>query len=309
MTLHQLRIFAATAKHLSVTKASDELKITQSSVSQQLKHLEGEYAVKLFKKVGRGIGLTERGHLFLSDVELILTRFQKLQRKFRFELASRKPGHLTIGGSHGPSASFLPVLSVLFKETHPQVQLTIRTDTGRAIEQLVLNCEVEIAVLTNPSYSPSLIYKPCRQEELVVFASSKHPVARREELTLEELALAPLVVMKGKAAEEKAGEILRQLEERGFKLNIVLQCESLEAVKTAVRVGVGLGILYRDIVEPDTKGGGLKIIKVPELNMNVDTFITYPKESPLSPNTEDFLAILHKRSLKSPRVKASVPTA
>ncbi len=305
MTLHQLRIFAAVAKHLNITKASEELHITQPSVSQQLKFLEEECGVKLYTKMSRGIELTERGQLFLNDAEPILLEIERLKEKFKDSPTDGKVGSLTIGGSHAHSTSFLPLLLTVFKETHPEVQLALRTETSRMIEQLVLNSEVEIALLTNPSYSPSLIYEPFRQEELVAFASAKHPLAKRRKLTLEELAQAPLVIKSEKTRKVyRTDEILRQLEKRGFKLNIVLQCESAEAVKSAVKVGAGLGILYRDIVEPDVKRGELKIFKIPESKMKVDTYIIYPKERALSPHAQDFLTLLRERRKKTQRAKA-----
>ena len=293
MTLHQLSIFAAVAKHRNITKASKELHITQPSVSQQLKFLEEECGGKLYNKLSRGIELTERGQLFLNDAEPILLEIERLKAKFNGTPTDGKVRSLVIGGSHSPSVSFLPSHLAVFKDTHPKVQLILRTDTSRAIEQLVLNSEAEIALITNPSNSPSLIYKPYRKEELVAFVSVNHPLAKRGELTRAELAQAPLVIKREKTGKAyRTEEIFRQLEREGFKLNIVLECESAEAVKSAVKVGVGLGILYRDIVEPDVKRGELKIIKVPELKMKVDTFIIYPKESPLSPHAQDFLTLL-----------------
>ncbi len=305
MTLHQLRIFAAVAKHLNITKASEALHITQPSVSQQLKFLEEECGVKLYKKMSRGVELTDRGQLFLNDVEPLLSRVERLEDQFNDRPTRKRVGPLTIGASHSQAVSFLPLLLTVFKETHPEVQLALRTETSRMIEQLVLNSEVEIAVITNPSYSPSLIYEPFRQEELVAFASLKQPLAKRQKLTLEELAQAPLVVKRDKTGKVyRTDEILRQLEELGFELNIVLQCESAEAVKSAVKVGVGLGILYRDIVEPDVKRGELKIIKIPESKMKVDTFIIYPRERALSPHARDFLTLLRERRKKTQRTKA-----
>ena len=82
MTLHQLKIFAATAKHLNMTKASLELHISQSCISQQLKLLEEECKIKLYNKIGRGIELTENGRLLLIDVEPILYQIKKLKEKY-----------------------------------------------------------------------------------------------------------------------------------------------------------------------------------------------------------------------------------
>ncbi len=99
LTLHQLRIFAAVAKHLNITKASEELHITQPSVSQQLKFLEEEIGVKLYNKLSRGIELTERGQRLLNDVEPLLLQVDNLKEKFNDTPNNRKVGSLTIGGN------------------------------------------------------------------------------------------------------------------------------------------------------------------------------------------------------------------
>lgn len=294
MTLHQLKIFAAVAKHLNVTKASEELHISQPSVSQQLKLLQEEYGAKLHEKTSRGIQLTDEGRAFLKDVERILLQVDRLKEKFGSSPARQRAKSFTVGGSFGPSASLLPSLLAVFKETHPQVELTLQTDTSHAVERLVLNAEVEIAVITNPSHSPSLIYEPCRQVKLVTFASPQHPLAKQAELTLTELAQAPLVIKKGKPNEGRARRFLRQLEKRGLQLNIVMECESLEAVKAAVRAGMGIGILYGDIVEPDIQRGDLKMLRIRELKMEISSLIIYKKERPLSSYAQDFLTLVRE---------------
>jgi DNA-binding transcriptional LysR family regulator len=293
MTLHQLRIFSAAAKHLSVTKAGWEVHISQPSTSQQLKLLEEECGVRLYKKNGQGIELTREGRLFFKEVEPILLQVEKLKRIFSLKLHESETRLLTVGGSHAPSASFLPRLASIFRETHPHTRLILRTDNSLLMEKLVQNSHVEIAVVTSHSGAPRLVYERCRQEELVIFASSKHPVAKRQQLTLAELACMPLVIFKrGKVG--GGASILHQIEEQGFRLNIVMHCETAEAAKAAVKRRMGLGILYKDLVQPDIRRGDLKIIRVPGLEMHIDSFIIYPKQKPLSSDAKDFLALLRE---------------
>ncbi len=309
MTLHQLRIFATVAKHLNITKASAELHITQPSVSQQLKFLEGECRVKLYKKLSRGIELTERGQLFLTDTVPLLLQVERLKEKFKDSHTDGQVGSLTIGGSHSQSVSFLPMLLAVFKETHPHVELTLRTDSSRALEQLVLNSEVEIAVITNPSNSSALNYELCRQESFVAFVSVTHPLAKKQQLTLAELAQAPLVFRKGKDNHTRVSEVLKEVKRRGFKLNIVMRCDSTESLKAAVKAGMGLGILYQDHVDQDAMRGELKKINIPELKMKLPSFIVYPKGISLAPNGQDFLTLLREWPKKTRGVKGSLRVA
>jgi len=299
MTLHQLRIFEAVAKHLNITKASEELHITQPSVSQQLKFLEEECGVKLYKKMSRGVELTDRGQLFLKDVEPLLSRVDRLKEQFNDRPTDRKAGPLTIGSSHSQAVSFIPLLLAAFKETHPEVQLALRTGTSRLIEQLVLNSEVELAVITNPSQSPALTCLPYREKNFVAFISPTHPLAKKKELSLAELAQSPLIFKKGRTTHERVWKHLKQVEqERGYKLNVVMHSESTQAVKAAVRTGMGLGILFQDHVEQEIKRGELKRVKIPELKMKLTSFIVHLRGASLSPHAQDFLTLLCEWSKK-----------
>lgn len=298
MTLHQLRIFATAAKHLSVTKAGRELHISQPSLSQQLRLLQEECGLRLYKRIVGGIKLTREGRLFLNEAEPILLQVEKLKRNFSLNLRESEARSLTVGGSHGPSAFFLPWLASIFRGTHPNARLILRTDNSLVMEQLVQNSDVEIAVITNSSASPWLIYEPCRREEVVFFASSRHPLARRPWSSLATLARVPLVVFK-KGKIGGVANILKQVEARGFHLTIVMNCETAEAAKAAVKTGMGLGILYRDLAEPDIQRGDLRVIHVPGLKMHIDSFIIYHKEKPLSANAQDFLALVREQTRRN----------
>jgi DNA-binding transcriptional LysR family regulator len=310
MTLHQLRIFSAVARHLNLSRAAKEVHISEPSVFYQLKLLQEKYKLQLYRRIGQGIQLTEKGRSFLSDAEQILFQVKKLKEKFGSNPTERKAEFLTVGGSRNPSASLLPTVIAVFRKDHPEVEITLRTDTSPAVQRLVLNSKVDIAVLTNPSESPCLVYEPCRQEQLVIFASTKHPLAKKDKLTLAELAQAPLVFKEGKAGEPSMSEqILKQVERRGLRLNIVVYCELPEAIKAAVRAGIGLGVSYRDIVEPDLRGGDLKAIDVPELKTSINSFIIYHKERPLSFPAQEFLTLLREWSQKSRWSRGSQRTA
>ena|SRR5689334_6254970 len=194
MTLHQLRIFSAVAGSLNITKAASELRISQPSVTQQLKLLQEEYGAVFYQRQGRGIRLTDAGKAFLKDIQPILSQVETLKRQFRIRGTDRMSGTLNIAGSHSPSASFLPMLSTVFNDTHPLVGISLKTDTSRGVERLVLGGEAEIGVITNCSGDEALLVEQLGREKLVFFASPKYPWGKKDKLTLAQLLEAPLVV-------------------------------------------------------------------------------------------------------------------
>jgi LysR family transcriptional regulator, hydrogen peroxide-inducible genes activator len=178
-----------------------------------------------------------------------------------------------------------------FKESHPHTQIIFRTKSSRGIEKLVLQSQAEIGVITNPSNSRLLRLLPCREENIVVVVSAKHPLAKKFELSLAEVAQAPLIIKKGRQG--RPSEFLRQIESQGFRLNILMECESGQAIKIAVMKGMGIGILYRDQVESELEAGSLKTLRIAGLKrINGKSFIIYRKGRPLSRNALDYLALL-----------------
>ena len=148
MSLNQFMVFAAVAKHRSVSRGAEELYISQPSVTQQLKLLEENYNVKLYKRSGRGIELTEAGRVFLRGVNAMLKQHEKLKQTLNTTFPAIKADSFTVGGTYSPSLSLLPSLLVIFKKRHPQRQLTLRIDNWQNIERLVLKSEVDIAVFS-----------------------------------------------------------------------------------------------------------------------------------------------------------------
>jgi DNA-binding transcriptional LysR family regulator len=295
MTLSQLMAFVAVAKHRNVTEASKELRVTQSAVSRQLRLLEEKSGLELYKRVGNGIDLTEKGQEFFADAQAVLSHMEMLHNKWCAGLKREtQVKSLIVGGSHGLSAVLLPSLLALFKQSHPHSRLTLRTDYSRPMEQLVLKSEVEIALITAFSHDPQLIIEPFRKEKIALFVSAKHPLAKQDQLTLSELAAAPLILREGKASQGGLEKIFKQLERDGIKPNIVMRCESAEAVQTQVRLGLGFGILYRDRIETELRDGEFKLIRVPKLDLDGESFIVYRKDRPLSETAMDFLLLLRE---------------
>lgn len=296
MTFHQLKIFSAVATNRNVSKTAVELRISQPSLSRQLKLLEEDLGLKLYQKIKEGIQLTQAGQLFFDHIQPILRRVDRLKSHFAPDPRRGRASFLIIGGSPSLSVSLLPTLSAIFKRSHPGVEIVLRTDPSRGIEWLVLNAEAELGVISDPSYHPALTTEPSRQQKLVVFASSAHALAKKEKISLAELSRTPLVIKTGK----RMTEILRRIEEQGLRPNVALHCESQEAVKSAVRMGIGLGILYQDLIESDIKRGELKIIRAPEIETTVDTYVVRHHRRPLSPAAQDFLALLRNGHAKEP---------
>ena len=292
MTLHQLKIFEAVAEHLNITKASEKVRISQPSVTKQLRRLEQEYGLKFYVKSGRGIKLTQEGQLFQVTVKPILEQVEGLKRTFENRVADGRAKSLIVGSSPSPAAFFLSAVLRSFVELRPTVHPTLRTGYPHAIKEMILNAEVDIALTITLPDHPQIIAEPIHSEEIVAVVSSRHPLAKKGRLNEAELAQAPFVIMKG-------GRIAEEIEKIGLKLNVVMWCDSVEPIKEYVQAGLGVGLFYRGSAEAGLREGYFKVIEIPRLkDIRVTYFVIYRKGIPLSTNGQDLLTLLRQWSKK-----------
>jgi len=288
MTLHQLRIFECVVRHRNITKASAALHISQPSVSQQLRFLEEECGRRFLIRDNQGVKLTSEGEEFLSSIQPLLAQVDDIEKRFKNSPKINESAPLIVGGSHNLSVHVLPKLLMTLKERHPSVQFTLETDRSPVIEERLLAGELEIALITNPSHRAEIVYEPYEEIDVVAFCLPTNPLGGKK-LTLKELVECPLVMRSG-------GRTDRILMNLGYKVNVALRCEVSSAVKAAVRLGMGVGLLYRNAVASRVARGNLRLINVPELKeLGFNSFTIYDKRKALAPMAREFLQILREK--------------
>ena len=294
MKFNQFTFFAAIAKHENLTKASRELNVSQPSISQQLRLLERDYGVKLYRRSGKGIELTDAGQLFLSRVAPILKQVAQIKTIFPKREVRAEAGRLKIGGTFGPSTLLLPALAARIKKNHPEIEIELRTTSVEQLEQLLLNGHVEIAVSTHRPHHAELTWEPFRHERMVLFVSPTHPLARKSKTTIADVQAFPLVIRQLRGLKGTTVRLLNELAAQGLKFKIGMRCEAPYAIKEAVKKNAGIGIVFADVVKREVERGEFKILKGHGLKLESDTYINYRFDRPLSALGEEFLTLLRK---------------
>jgi DNA-binding transcriptional LysR family regulator len=302
MTFRQFTALAEVAKHMNITKAAQAMRISQPSLSKHLKMLEEDYKVRLLSRNGKGVQLTEDGAEFLTRINPILAQIKNLEARYLNGSGKRDAGPLQVGGTYGPSSNILPSLLADYKKSHPDVAVTLRSNSNGVIHNLVLSGELEVAVCSRPPQSGDLHAEPYVTLKLVAFAAQSDPIAKKKELNLSDLEKIPLIIRTDKASRSTTHLMLTALRKEEYKLNIAMQCESPEAIKTAVTKKLGVGILYEDAVKEGLASGVFKKLRISGLQMEGTSYIVYHKQRPLSSNAEVFLNLLRQwRDEKRPK--------
>jgi len=292
MTLNQFTSFAAVAKHLSLTKASAELRVSQPSITQQLKQLEEHHGTPLYRRLSKGIEITAAGHAFLRKIMPILEQIAILENDFRPSKPKVERQVLRIGGTFSSSAFLLPALLSRLQNRFPRAQLELRTGASAYLERLVFGSVMDLAVIAQPARSKDLISEPLRRERLVCFAPAQHRLAKKNRVEISELISEPLIIRGGKGIAATTETALKQFRDQGWEINIGMRCDDPMAIKAAVRHGMGVGVGFEETVKPEIASGEFKILKVCGLELEGESFIVYPKKRPLSPLAQEFLELL-----------------
>jgi DNA-binding transcriptional LysR family regulator len=294
MTLRQFTAFAAVASHLNITKAAQALRMSQPSLSKLLKGLKEDYKVALFTRTGKGIELTEEDVEFLKQIEPVLAQLQVIEGRCSNNSHSQQATPLRVGGTYALSSSILSSLLAIFKKRYPDVEVVLRSNAAVMLEQMILKGHLEIALTSVAPRSPELTAEFCVPLKLVAFAAKGHPVAHEKQLTLADLERMPLIIRDAANKHGTTETLLQKFRSLGYRPNIVMRCESPEAIKTAVSKKLGVGILYQDVLKQPTARGLFKQLRVSGLPIEGKSYIVYHKQRPLSPSGEAFLKLLRE---------------
>jgi DNA-binding transcriptional LysR family regulator len=240
--------------------------------------------------------LTSDGKEFFEALLPFLAQAELLEKRFKAN-GKRHDGLLSVGGSHNVSGDILPKLLMALKKRHPSIQFILESDHSPAIEKRLIASDLDIGLITNPSYRTEIMYEPYEEMELVAFCLATDPIARKK-ISLKNLVECPLVLRGG-------GRLEMVLMNLGYKLNIAMRCEAAASVKGAVRMGMGVGILYRNAVASAVARGKLRFLNIPELKeMGIKSFIIYDKRKPLASMSQEFLQVMHEqKNLQSATVR------
>lgn len=297
LTSNRLMAFVAVAKHRNITKAAQELRITQPSVSKHLKALEENYRVRLIEKEAGKIELTNEGRVFLRYANDVLSLLEQLDYQFGILQTKHRAETLKVGGSHGSSTLLLPSLVAQFKQLHPEIPIALRTGSSKTLEKMLLNAEVEIALLHMESARANLCAEFFRKENLIVFVARNHPLATKKTVNVSDLNRSQLAATGGRHSTTE--KILKELTNKGLNTRVTIRCETPEAVKIIVSKGIAVGILFEDTIMPEIKRGFFKMLNFDGIKLTGSSHIAYRQDKPMSNNAREFLSLLRRWRNKS----------
>jgi LysR family cys regulon transcriptional activator len=251
MNLHQFRfVQEAVRRNLNLTEAAKALHTSQPGVSKAIIELEEELGIEIFARHGKRLKrVTEPGMHVLKSIELIMREVGNLKR-IGEQFSAQDSGTLSIATTHTQARYVLPLPVAKLREAYPKVSVSLHQGSPDQVARMVLDEVAEIGIATESLGDyPDLVTLPCYEWQHVLVLPQGHPLAKKERVTLEDIAAEPLVTyhpsFTGRTRIDSA------FAHKKLQPRIALEAIDSDVIKTYVRLGLGIGIVAEMAVKDD----------------------------------------------------------
>jgi LysR family cys regulon transcriptional activator len=291
MELIQLLSFYQIVKTESFSEASRKVFRTQSAISHQIKNLENELKIKLFKRLGKKIKLTEEGELLFDLVDKFSNDLENLKRIYT-DMQCGQVGNLTIVSTRSPMTYLLPKITKKFLGQFPKVNFKMITSSFVSeMMPLIVEGDVDfgISLKSEEVLSQKIGFLSWRFFDTILITSKNHPLTRRKTIKLVDIAAYPHVLY-GK------GSILRKIIDEVYARNnlvyeLIIEVDVPENAKSFVEMGIGVGILSSiSVTHKDKKR--VAIFNVSNMFGKIELGIYYRKDAYMSTAMKNFLELM-----------------
>ncbi len=290
ITLHQLRLFYSVGKHLSFTRAAEELHLTQPAVSIQIKRLEESVGIPLSEQIGKRLFLTEAGRELFEATRDVLDRLRVLNEDM-IGMEEGVKGPLNVCATT-TAEYFMPHLLGAFLKDYPRVEprLTI-TNRANVIRRLEDNLDDLVIMGTVPNNNNlDLTAESFLHNPIVVIAPPNHPLAGEQSITLERIAQERFL-SREEGSGTRAARI-RLFAEHGLEANTYMELGSSEAIKQAVMAGLGISVLSLHNLRLELEADLLTVLDVQHFPMMRQWYAVHLRGKKLSNTSKRFLDFL-----------------
>jgi DNA-binding transcriptional LysR family regulator len=285
-TLRQLEVFLCVARFESVSQAARELGMSQSAASGSLADLEGQFDIQLFDRVGKRLVLSELGRAIRPSAEALDGHARELETR----MANRSEiGPLRVGATLSIGNYLVAPLLARFLKLHATAKVTVHIANTAEIARMVRNFELDVGLIEGELEDPELEITSFRADELCVFCAPEHPFAKLRTLSDRHLRSADWIV-------REPGSGTRQAFEHSMhgilpELRILLELQHTEAIKSAVKAGLGVGCVSRIALADEFALGTLEACRVPGRDFRRQFYLVVRRDKYRGPAIREWFAL------------------
>ncbi|WP_211455398.1 LysR family transcriptional regulator [Collimonas antrihumi] len=278
-TLRQLKTFETVARHLSYSRAAEELHLTQPAVSLQVKQLEEHAGLPLFEQLGKKIYLTAAGVEMLRHGRMIIQQFRETEDAMA-QLKGVSGGRLNVAVISAGDY-FFPRLLAEFQRRHENVSLKLTVHNREELLRSLQDNLTDLAVMVRPPEDPGMIRQAFAPHPYVIVASPQHPLAGKKRIPMARLMREPFIVRERgsdtwNSMQESFGDHLAQL-------NVAMEIKSFETIKQAVIAGMGISFLSVHTISLELQVGNLVVLDVQGFPAMLNWYVVHRQNKQLPP--------------------------
>jgi DNA-binding transcriptional LysR family regulator len=261
------KVFLAVAERLNISKAAEELFISQPAVTKHIQELEAKLKIALFERKGNKIHLTSAGRLTHDYLKKIEIEYNSLE----FELGKLNnafKGTLRIGASSSIAQYYIPKVIAAFYKKYPKIKINLINGNSSDIETKLINDEIDLALVENQSSHSDIKYIDFLDDEIIAITSINSVYSKKTIISISDLQQIPLVLReKGSGSLEVIQKALMKNNISFDKLNIVIHLGSTESIKNFLTEFDGISLVSERSIEKELQLGSIKKIKIKRLNI------------------------------------------
>ncbi len=299
MDFHQLRVFIEVARQKSFSRAAESIFLTQPTVSAHIKALENEIGVPLLDRSQRELQLTEAGNTLFQYARQILDIKEKALSSIQ-DAYQIIQGHLEIAASSVPGAYLLPQLMLSFRQEHPEVTFSVLLRDTEQVIRSISDFTYDLGFVGEPGSRDGLALFKLVEDELILITSPQTGLPEQSPAEHPEYDLPGIEIascLDRPFLMREPGSATRMVFERAIKkryhgssqFRIIAYLESQEAIKEAVKAGLGLSVISRKAVEEEISSGSLKGYRLLDISVERHFYLIYKKNRILTPLSRAFL--------------------
>ncbi|HWH12901.1 MAG TPA: LysR family transcriptional regulator [Solirubrobacteraceae bacterium] len=290
VTLSLLRTFVTVVRTGSVTRASEELVVTQSSVSGALAALSKEMGERLVERDGRGLRPTPAGAAFLPHAERVLATLEDAAAAVR-EAADPTRLRLRLAATTTAAEHLVPTLWKAFRHRHPDVEVSLEVGNRAAVNRLLDQYQADVGIGGRP-VEKRLRGLPFLENEFVVVTAPEDPRVRRGPVAIEDLASTTWLVREpGSGSREVSAELFAG---SGLARPRLATIGSDGAIKRSAALGLGLALISRRAVEAELDDGSLALLTLAGGTPTRAWHALFAADAPRRAAAESFLAFVRR---------------
>lgn len=286
MTIRHLKLFTEVYRTLNVTKAAENLNMTQPTVTRAIQELEDHYGTKFFDRINKRLNSTEAGNKFYSYAMNTLEAYDHMEAGM---LHYQDNEVIRVGATLSIGSTVLPKIIKKFKELYPEIQIKSFVNNTEHLQEMISYNQIDFALMEGYAPVEHICSEVFSEDRLVLLLPPEDPRAKQGTVSLETLKNDNFLLREKGSVGRNYVDVL--FSSHGFPIEPVMESISTHAIVRAVNAGVGVSILPKDLVEHSIMTGYVSSCEIEDIDLSRQNYIVWHEDKYLTDKMKELMTL------------------